>query len=101
MSGEFDGTVVSDFLTKLNDRRDDDEAMPCTSDADCVGAPDTYAINDLCGHAGHRDWRLPNMHELKSIWVDGFCTLYFFVRASKSAKVPSDLGRFWSSSRAC
>lgn len=35
---------------------------PCNSDADCIGVG-----NGLCGHGGHRDWRLPNRHELQSI----------------------------------
>ena len=59
--------AFSVFIDRLNNYCDDDEATACTTDADCVGAPDTYANNDLCGHAGYRDWRLAKRMELESI----------------------------------
>lgn len=67
-----DGTLYSLFLDTLNNKCDDDEETDCTAngDADCVGAPDSFASNDLCGHAGHRDWRIPTILELKSILLE-------------------------------
>lgn len=35
---------------------------PCNSDADCIGIG-----NQKCGHAGYRDWRVPNRVELQTI----------------------------------
>ena len=58
-----DGTAFTVFLDTLNKKCDDDEATPCTTNADCAKAPDTYASNDLCGHAGYRDWRLPSVNK--------------------------------------
>ncbi len=58
-----DGTAFTVFLNTLNNKCDDDEATACTTDADCALAPDTYASNGLCGHAGYRDWRLPHVDD--------------------------------------
>lgn len=54
-------------LDRMNNKCDGFEGNPallttCNSNADCIGVG-----NGLCGHAGHRDWRLPNRHELQSI----------------------------------
>jgi len=35
---------------------------PCTTNADCIGIG-----NQLCGHAGFRDWRIPNKVELQTL----------------------------------
>jgi hypothetical protein len=64
---EPDGTVFTGFLTTLNARCDGDETTPCSTDAECSGVG-----NGLCGHAGHRDWRLPFEHELSALLLEPF-----------------------------
>ncbi len=64
---ERDGPLFTVFLDALNNTCDDDETTLCISDADCVGAPNTFANNDLCGHGGHRDWRIPTHLELRTL----------------------------------
>jgi hypothetical protein len=55
-SPDPDGTAFTVFLHMMNNSCDGDEATPCTGDADCTGIG-----NGLCGHAGYRDWRLPEV----------------------------------------
>lgn len=65
-----DGALFLGFLDTLNNVCDDDESTPCTVDSDCTGAPDTHASNDLCGHGGHRDWRIPTVLELRGLLLE-------------------------------
>lgn len=58
-------TWVNAFLVhidKMNNTCDGNETTPCTVNADCTGIG-----NQLCGHAGYRDWRVPNRNELQTI----------------------------------
>jgi hypothetical protein len=64
---EPDGTVFTVFLATLNGGCDGDERVPCTDDAQCAGIGD-----GRCGHAGHRDWRLPLAFELEALLLEPF-----------------------------
>lgn len=50
------------FLATMNNTCDGNELTPCTQNSDCTGIG-----NQLCGHAGYRDWRMPNRTELQTI----------------------------------
>lgn len=48
-----DGTAFTDFLHKLNNTCNGSGATLCAADTDCGGG--------VCGFAGHRNWRLPEV----------------------------------------
>jgi hypothetical protein len=52
-----DGTAFTVCLDTLNNKCDGDESTPCTTNGDCTGIG-----NELCGHAGYRDWRIPEVN---------------------------------------
>jgi hypothetical protein len=58
----FVGTLVNDFLDIMNNRCDGDETTVCTENSHCTGIG-----NGLCGHAGFRDWFLPNIKHLNTL----------------------------------
>src|SRR3990172_4068415 len=55
-------TLFTVFLDTLNNKCDGDETTPCATNRDCAGIG-----NGKCGHAGHRDWCIPNVKKLQSI----------------------------------
>jgi len=51
-------------VATLNNTCDGDNVTSCTQNSpDCDGIG-----NGLCGHGGSRDWRVPNLLELETIW---------------------------------
>jgi hypothetical protein len=81
-----DGTLFTEFLDKLNNRCERDEAIPCNKKADCA------AVGGKCGFAGKRDWRIPHIKELQSIVDYGMSN-----PAIDPAFGPTAAGDYWSS----
>ena len=59
---EFNGTISTEFLDIMNNSCDGDETTACTEDSHCTGIG-----NGLCGHAGYRDWFIPNIKHLNTL----------------------------------
>jgi hypothetical protein len=68
-----DGTAFTDIIYNMNNACDGDVGLPCTSNEDCW-----FIGNGLCGHAGYRDWRLPQVNrdggreELETILLEPY-----------------------------
>jgi len=77
-----DGTLFTVFLDTLNNKCEGNETTACTIDADCAG---------LCGHAGYRDWEIPNIKLLQSI-VD-----YSVISPSSIVPGATIASPYWSS----
>jgi len=54
--------TMNTYIPQMNNTCDGNETTPCTQNSDCTGIG-----NELCGHAGYRDWRVPNRTELQTI----------------------------------
>ena len=81
-----DGTLFEDFLVKMNNSCNGDITKSCEKDLDC---PD-----NKCGHAGYRDWCIPNIKQLQSLVDYGKVNPASIVPDSEEAKISKF---FWSS----
>jgi Protein of unknown function (DUF1566) len=59
------------YVKELNNVCQRDNAVACTTNADCAAGPSSSStsgkLGGKCGFAGKRDWRLPNVRELGTL----------------------------------
>lgn len=83
------GTLFTVFLATLNTTCSGDETRACTSNTDCTGLG-----NGTCGHAGYRDWRIPNVKELQSLVKYLIIDARLFIDPSFPGSTA--MGQYWS-----
>lgn len=88
-----DGTAFTEYLDGLNNTCEGEGITPCAGDVDCSG---------VCGFAGHRNWRLPEVNrdggtaELETILLS-FCPGGGVPCIDEATFGPTAADGYWSS----